>query len=57
MSCKAMSCETMTSRGMKRTRVMLAASLDRLKLRVEALEKTPRMMVSVKRGAGGAAGG
>jgi hypothetical protein len=31
--------------------VMLGASLDRLKLRVEALEKTPRVMVSVKRGA------
>jgi hypothetical protein len=30
---------------------MLAASLDRLKLRVEALEKTPRVMVSVKGGA------
>jgi hypothetical protein len=36
---------------------MLGASLDRLKLRVEALEKTPRVMVSVKRGAGSAADG
>ena len=34
--------------------VMLGASLDRLKLRVEALEQTPRVMVSDKRGAGGA---
>jgi hypothetical protein len=31
--------------------VMLGASLDRLKLRVAALEQTPRVMVSVKRGA------
>jgi hypothetical protein len=34
---------------------MLGASLDRLKLRVEALEKTPRVMVSVKGGADRAA--
>jgi hypothetical protein len=31
--------------------VMLGASLDRLKARVEALEKGPRVLVSVKRGA------
>jgi hypothetical protein len=31
--------------------VVLGASLDRLKLGVEALEKTPRVMVSVNRGA------
>ena len=31
--------------------VMLGASLDRLKLRVEALEKMPRMAVAVKSGA------
>jgi hypothetical protein len=37
--------------------VMLGASLDRLKLRVEALEKAPRVMVSVKGGAGRAADG
>jgi hypothetical protein len=30
---------------------MLAVSLDRFKLGVEALEKTPRVMVSVKSGA------
>jgi hypothetical protein len=35
--------------------VMLGASLDRLRLRVEALEKTPRVVVSVKGGAGRAA--
>jgi hypothetical protein len=35
--------------------VMLGASLDRLKLRVEALEKTPRVLLSVKHGEGGAA--
>jgi hypothetical protein len=35
---------------------MLGASLDRLKLRVEALEETPRVMVSVKRDASGANG-
>jgi hypothetical protein len=37
--------------------VMLGGSLDRLKLRVEALEKTPRVMVSVKGSAGRAADG
>jgi hypothetical protein len=36
---------------------MLRASLNRLKLRVEALEKTPRVMVSVKGGARGTADG
>jgi hypothetical protein len=35
---------------------MLGASLDRLKLRVEALEETSRVMVSVKRDASGADG-
>jgi hypothetical protein len=34
---------------------MLGASLERLKLRVEALEKTPRVLVSVKRDVGSAA--
>jgi hypothetical protein len=36
---------------------MLRATLDRLKLRVEALEKTPRVIVSVKGGAGLASDG
>jgi hypothetical protein len=31
--------------------VMLGASLDRLKLRVEALEKMPRVAIAVKSGA------